>query len=55
MHEIKEELEVTLKTILNPSKVRAMNNLQPFYDKDANKIVEQAKTEKAVGDNLKSW
>ena len=47
-----EELEVTPKTTLNPKVVGAMKNLQASYNKDPNKIVEQAKQEKAVRENL---
>ena len=49
--ELEEDLEVTLKTTLNPKIERVMENLQAFCNKDSKKNVEQAKWEKAVGES----
>ena len=50
--QIKNEIEVTTKTTLNPKVVRAMKNLQASHDENANNIVDHATWEKAMKENF---
>ena len=43
---------MTPKATFNPKVVRAMTNLQAFYNKGANKTVQQTEQEKATHKNL---
>ena len=47
MELIVNEIEVTLKTILNSKVVKGMIYLQASYNEDANKTVKKASEEKA--------